>query len=144
MVAQKCPCIIAKKTGGKCYLHNEGKPENIGLLKRLGYNIEIKNGKIKIIDYNNENNISKGDISFVQLISKCLPINEEFIHSEIASIKLKNEKKIVCTSSWFQWATQKICTVGCWYCFADYNSEVRIDLPDFGCNPIEIFKNLDI
>lgn len=142
-VERKCACMVSAVTNQPCHIHDDGVPQNIDLLKMLGYDLEVINNKVKILGFKNDFKISKGDVSFVQLLSKSKPLHNGYENSEILSINLKDNKKLVCTSSWFQWATQTSCRVGCWYCFADYKSDVRINLPNFGCNPKDILELID-
>lgn len=140
--AQRCVSIISKVKNETCYLDIEAQPVNIELLGQLGYDIELKNSKLNVLGYRGNKNISKGDMSFIHMLSKSKPISRNYEHSEILSIELKNNLKLVSTSSWFSWASQTACRVGCWYCFADYKSDVRINLPHFGCNPSKLINLL--
>ena len=137
-VREKCIEIRAasKGTNGFDKLYDDCGLE---MARQLGYSVEVVEGKI--ILSSRHNLISKGDLNFVKLLAKSSSVSSSnFVNSQILSLKLLNGLKLVCTSSWFQWARQVPCAVGCSYCFADYRSVIRTQPSRFGCNPIEILK----
>ncbi len=139
---QKCSCIVSEKTNRACWVHSTGTPKNLELLKLLGYNFTIIEKSIKVLDYNGNPNITKGDISFIKMICESSLVSGQIkSYSEILSLKI-DKKPLVATSSWFNWSRQTICDIDCFYCFANYNSKVRIDLPEFGTNPTLIIESL--
>ncbi len=142
VVEQKCACIVARVTKQKCHIHNDGLPTNLDLIQALGYEIELESDRINILGFRGNGEITKGDYAFIQMITRSTPKKREYEFSEILSIRLESDLRLVCTSSWFQWANQIACRVGCWYCFADFKSDVRINLPHFGCNPKDILTIL--
>lgn len=142
-VKTKCACIVAKVTNKLCVVHDFRKqPENLNLLSHLGYKFIVDEDKLILYANSSSKIITKGDLSFTRMITNYQTVSNNASPSEILSINLKNNKKLVCTSSWFNWAMQTKCEIGCDYCFANYNSKVRINLSDFGCSPVDILDEL--
>jgi hypothetical protein len=143
MAQQKCACMVAKITNTPCIVHNNGKPQNLEFIKRLGYEIERNGNSIKLLGFKQKRLLTKGDLAFIRILSKSQPKHGEINNSEILSLSLsETNTPLVCSSSWFAWARQAKCIIGCDYCFADYSSPVRVVLDDFGCNPIDIVTSL--
>lgn len=140
---EKCACIISAAIKEPCPVHSKSSPINIELIKALGYNFSLNENGLNLLGYKNSLTITKGDLSFIRILSKSSFIYNYNSPSEILSLKTKNYKYLVCTSSWFNWSKQVYCDVNCSYCFANYNSKVRIDLDDFGCNPTFLIDDLN-
>lgn len=137
---EKCACMVSAVNGRECWIHGKLAPTHLDLIEALGYDLLTVDNNVEVIGYKGNNRITKGDLSFIKMIcNSSLISGKPSSFSEILSFKL-NTTPLVCTSSWFNWANQQYCEVGCNYCFASYNSKVRIDLDEFGCNPTEIFN----
>lgn len=136
---EKCACIVAAYNNTKCHIHEQSPISNVDFLEQIGYKITICDNKLYLQGHKNNNRITKGDIAFINIASKNKPIVDNFVESEILSFECNN-RKLVCSSSWFSWARQIPCIINCDYCFANFSSNVRINLEEFGCNPIELLK----
>lgn len=136
---EKCVCMVAAYNNSSCHIHDKSSIINADLIKALGYEITVVDDKLYLHNHKNSNQLSKGDIAFVNILTKSKPIASNFTQSEILSFDI-NGKKLVSSSSWFSWARQIPCIIGCDYCFADFKSNVRIELDEFGCNPIELLN----
>jgi hypothetical protein len=137
---EKCACMVAAYNNTQCHIHDQTTIENVDFLELIGYKIAVDNNKLFLYGHKNTEKISKGDVAFVNIVSKNKPIIiDDISQSEILSFKC-GDTNLVCSSSWFSWARQVPCIIGCNYCFANYSSNVRINLEKFGCNPIELLE----
>lgn len=135
---EKCACMVSAVNGTDCWIHGKSAPAHLDLIEALGYDLITKDKIVEVTGYKGNEQVTKGDLSFIKMVSKSPLISGKLSSfSEILSFKI-NMTPLVCTSSWFNWASQKYCEVNCNYCFANYKSKVRIDLDEFGCNPADL------
>ena len=139
---EKSVCIVCAVNQTDCFVHCKTIPINLDLIEAFGYKFNIDNGQLIITGHKNNNNLSKGDISFIKMLSKSSLVSGNISSlSQILSFRIDNTP-LVSTSSWFNWARQTNCIVGCDYCFAGYDSKTRIELDYYGCNPTDLIKIL--
>lgn len=115
-------------------------PDFVGIevAKLLGYKVSYDNNEYLKVD-NSYGELTKGDLNFIKYLSNVPTIGcDNYIGSQVLSITGIDNQKLVCTSSWFQWARQIPCSVACNYCFADYHSVIRTRPARFGCNPLDL------
>ena len=135
LVKQKCYKII-EAARGTVRFREEYDERGLELARKLGYKLEVFDGTVHLLT--GDSMVTKGDVNFVKfLTSSSLVSCTDYVHSQLLSISHRRQT-LVCTSSWFQWARQVPCAVGCSYCFADYHSVIRTQPSRFGCNPIDI------
>ena len=139
---EKSVCIVCAINQTDCFVHCKTEPIHLDLIKALGYDFHVENGQLIVTGYNGNNYLSKGDISFIRMLTKSSLVSGNISSlAQILSFRIDNIP-LVSTSSWFNWARQTNCVVGCDYCFAGYDSKTRIDLEYYGCNPPDLTKVL--
>lgn len=141
-VRQKCVCLVAAVTSSICYHCNPQAPRNEELLSAFGYHYEVEDNRVVNLRYGASQRATKGDVAFANIVTGARVDAESMLATEVLSLQLPGRKKLVSTSSWFSWARQVPCVVGCDYCFADYKSLVRTEPAVFGCNPRELLTLL--
>lgn len=139
---EKTVCLVNEINHTNCFHHCKTMPINLDIISDFGYNYEFDGEKIIVSGWNGISKVTSGDISFIKMLCKSsLVVPKHLYKSLVLSIKL-GDTPLVCTSSWFNWATQKHCVVKCDYCFAGENVDTRIDLDYYGCNPIDLLSVL--
>jgi hypothetical protein len=139
---EKSVCLVCDVTGIDCFVHSKAAPINLELIEAFGYRFIVENGQLKVTGYKNSNDLSKGDISFVKMLSRSSLVSGN-ISSPFQILSLRNnDLPLVSTSSWFNWTRQTYCDVKCDYCSADYDSKLRLNLEHFGCNPTDLIEIL--
>lgn len=141
-VRQKCVCLVAAVTNSICYHCHPQPPRNQELLRAFGYQYEVEDNRVVNLRYGASQQATKGDVAFANIVTGARVGAESMLATEVLSLQLPGRKKLVSTSSWFSWARQVPCVVGCGYCFADYKSLVRTEPAVFGCNPQELLTLL--
>ena len=140
---EKCACMVSAVNKTDCWIHGKTAPMHLDLIKALGYKFYMEDEQLILTGYKDNHYMTKGDISFLRMISKSPFISGNISSpSEIISVRI-DDHPLVCTSSWFNWAQQTYCAIECDYCFAAYKSKTRIDLENFGCNPTDLMKVLE-
>lgn len=141
---EKTVCLVNAINHTRCFAHCKTKPINVELVKAFGYRVNIKDGKLIITGFRDSDCLSAGDISFIKMISKSSLVTGDVKSKSLILSFRANDIPLVCTSSWFNWARQTDCVVKCDYCFASNEVKTRIDLENYGCNPIELISLLDV
>jgi hypothetical protein len=79
---------------------------------------------------------TRGDRNFAALLwPACPPLP---VRNETSLLSIgQPDRPLHCTSSWFSWARQVPCSIGCWYCAAAYD-EAMSRLDNMGCNPSDL------
>ncbi len=141
----KCTCLVTDVTGRVCTTFSELEPSNLDVLEALGFDFVMENGKVRLTGFMGSGQVTKGDVSFARFIVQSSRVVNEWTDPH-AYMQMKNPdgKVLICTSSWFHWATEVPCMVNCFYC------HVRPENPfinatqagDTGCSPIDLFHHL--
>lgn len=139
----RCSCIVTDVTGKINSTYEDSEPKNLDVLKALGFDFEIENGFVKLIGFRNSGIITKGDVSFARLIIESSHIFDNWTDShQYMQMKGPENQTLVCTSSWFHWAREVPCQVGCWYCHVKPGTAIYFVAGDSGCSPIDLYSML--
>ena len=139
---EKSVCLVCAANGIDCFVHSKSAPINHDLIEAFGYRFNMENGQLIVTGYKDSDFLSKGDISFIRMLSRSSLVSGKISSPfQILSPRL-NDTSLVSTSSWFNWTRQTYCDVRCDYCSADYDSKIRLDLEHFGCNPTDLIEIL--
>jgi hypothetical protein len=139
---QKCICIVSNVLGKKCPIHHPQKHRNLKLLKIFGYRFIVNDGVLILKGFSGSERVTRGDVAFARIVTGGMVTTNNPIISEILSIRYNKNKRLVCTSSWFSWARQQSCIINCDYCFGSYESKVRVNLDEFGCDPLRLAEDV--
>lgn len=138
LAKNKCTCIISTVLSKNCIIHEPQPPRNLEILESLGYWFDFSTQGVFLKGASSGDNITRGDVAFSRILTGGNVEAENPIASELLSIQLEKLPRLACTSSWFSWAQQRSCIINCDYCFANYDSKVRVELDEFGCNPLNL------
>jgi hypothetical protein len=139
---EKSVCLVCAVTDIDCFVHSKAAPINLDLIEALGYKFHMENGQLIVTGYKGSTHLSKGDISFIRMLSRSSLVSGNISSPfQILSLRI-NDKPLVSTSSWFNWTRQTHCEVGCDFCSANYDSKLRLNLEEFGCNPTDLIEIL--
>lgn len=134
----KCACIISAVTKKPCIVHDLMKePENLGIIEKLGYQFKYSNDKILLDNYKNSRSISKGDISFTRIITKCSTSSSTEDSSENLSIEYEGRRELFCKSSWLTWARRAESDI----VLSERDNENSIDFHELDSNPLKILRD---
>ena len=139
----RCTCIVSDVTGRVCTTYSENEPVNLDVLEALGFHYVIDDGYVKLMGFNDSNEITKGDVSFARLIIQSSKIRDNWTKPTV-NMQMKGPKgqMIFCTSSWFHWAREVQCMVNCYYCHVRPGTPIFIESGDSGCSPIDLYDML--
>jgi len=112
------------------------------LLKIFGYRFIVNDGVLILKGFSGSERVTRGDVAFARIVTGGMVTTNNPIISEILSIRYNKNKRLVCTSSWFSWARQQSCIINCDYCFGSYESKVRVNLDEFGCDPLRLAEDV--
>ena len=138
-------CLVAAIGCKPCALHgNELDNRGLTVADAMGYkatlctNFKTKEG---ILDVQAQSNVlSMGDIHFVQILTGIRTQCETpFPSNKLAFLRGPRGVELDCSSSWFTFARNTPCKVGCFYCETAYRPRVWGEV---GCPPIELIESL--
>ena len=135
----KSSCAAADITNNKCWMHNLGKPENLDVVRSLGYKFEILNGKIYLEE------ATVGDLNFLRMITKSYVYSKKILSGyNLLSIGNEDDGHIYeVSSSWFSWSVNTACSINCDYCII--NSIEYLDKKcEIGVIPSDIEKRFKV
>jgi hypothetical protein len=130
-VFSKSACATSDISGDVCFAHvNRLEPFNLDFVKQF-YDLEVNNEQIILMDG------TPGDCNFVRFVTrKKTVLRDGDLHHFLS---LGTDIPLLCSSSWFSWSDIVPCSMGCWYCSAEYVFPECKEPKQIGCNPVEIF-----
>ncbi len=141
----KCTCLVTDVTGRICTTFAELEPSNLDVLEALGFDFHMENGQVKLTGFEGSGRVTKGDVAFARFIVQSSKVIKEWTDPH-ACMQMKNPdgKTLICTSSWFHWATEVPCLVNCFYCHVRPENPFinAFEAGDTGCSPMDLYTHL--
>ncbi|MBW4085043.1 hypothetical protein [Paenibacillus sp. S150] len=130
----KSSCAAAEITNSRCWMHDLDRPVNLDVVKRLGYEFTLVDGRV-CLRY-----ATVGDLNFIRMITKSYILTENFLTGyNLLSISNEDYKYEV-SSSWYSWSTNTFCEINCDYCII-HSIEYLDNECEIGVNPSQIELN---
>ena len=125
-----CASAYTKKTN--CWMHDLGTPQNLDVIRSLGYEFDMHDGKILLP------HSTTGDLNFVRMVTASY-VTTRKLHNNYNLLSFStNEKEYETTSSWYAWARNIPHCLGCDYCIINDIEYLEQSKKDIGSHPRDI------